>query len=318
MKVEEHERQTACAVMLVDPACFSFNPETAHSNCFARSPIRSEAARQARAELDGVAERLSGAGVDVHILKDSPDPVKPDAVFPNNWVSFHADGTVVTYPMAAASRRRERRIEALKQLLGAAPFGVERWIDLSSHEQEGRCLEGTGSLVLDRPRRRAYACLSDRTHVEAIADFDRRLGYSTFAFRATDRHGRAIYHSNVMMSLGRRYALVCLDCVAAEDRTRLAEDLEAGGRRLIEARSEQLAGFACNVIELESLAGEPLVALSSSALRSLRPDQRRALEELAGELVASPVPTIERIGGGSVRCMIAEIHLPRIARGPGL
>ncbi len=307
------ERQTSRSVLLVEPAGFAFNPETAASNIFAHPSRNDETGRRARAEFDRLARRLARAGVEVHMLADPPEPAKPDAVFPNNWVSFHSDGTVVTYPMATPTRRRERQTEPLRQLLRSGGFDVAQLIDLSRHENDDCFLEGTGSLVLDRPRRRAYACLSERTSPRVIADFDARLGYSTFTFAAADPAGRPIYHTNVMMSLGRRFALLCLDAVAPNQRRALAEDLEAGGRSLIEVDFEQLRRFACNIIELEGGSGQGIVAMSSGARRSLRKEQVRALEELAGEIVHAEIPTIEQTGGGGVRCMIAELHLPRAA-----
>ena len=307
----ENEAQTSGSVLMVEPVCFSANPDTARSNAFQAPACSSQEAQLALREFYGIADRLEEAGVDVHRLVDTPDPLKPDAAFPNNWISFHADGTVVTYPMEAESRRRERRLEAVRELLEPAGFVFGRHVDLSSHENAGKYLEGTGSLILDRPRRHAYACLSSRTDLAALADFAGRLGYSPFSFAARDPQGRPIYHTNVMMSLGSRYALLCLDTVAEVDRKALIEDLEQGGRTLIDVGFEQLCSFACNIIELQDREGRALAAMSSAAHASLRPDQRRALEELAGEIVHAPIPMIEKVAGGSVRCMIADIHLPR-------
>lgn len=307
----EREPQTASAVLMVEPAAFAFNPETARTNSFAARAAEGDLARRAGNEFRGLARRLAEAGVDVHILADTAEPSKPDAVFPNNWITFHSDGTLVTYAMAAPTRREERRVAAVEQLLTERGFEMTRRVDLSGGEREGRFLEGTGSLVLDRPGRQAYACLSERTHPVAVAEFDAKLGYSTHLFTATDRNGRPLYHTNVMMSLGRRFALLCLECVRKEDRRPLAEALECSGRTLVDVTVEQLAGFACNLLELADGQGGALVALSTRAKAALRPDQRRRLEQLAGPLVDAPVPTIEAVGGGSVRCMIAEIHLPR-------
>jgi hypothetical protein len=305
------ERQSSGHVLMVEPLAFGFNPETAATNALASRPADPAQAREARREFCALAARLEAAGVAVHRLADTAAPAKPDAIFPNNWVSFHADGTMVTYPLQAASRRPERRIAALHAMLGAAGFCVERDIDLSAHEAGGRYLEGTGSLVLDRPGRRAYACLSARTHHEVIADFDRRLGYATYAFRAVDPAGLPLYHSNVVLSLGTRYALICLECVHPDDRAALVADLELGGRTIIDISYAQLLGFAANIIELRDGEGRGIVAMSSGAHQVLEPAQRRALEALAGELVHVPIPTIERVSGGGVRCMIADIHLPR-------
>jgi hypothetical protein len=302
------ERQTSNAVLLVRPASFGFNPETAASNAFA-SAADEHAASEVLKEFDAVAERLEGAGVEVVVLEDTPDPAKPDAIFPNNWVSFHADGTMVLYPMESSSRQREREPERLVGLLEQHGFAVQRTIDLSHHERHGRFLEGTGSLILDRPERRAFANLSPRTDPHVIADFDDRLDYTTFLFDARDRSGRPIYHTNVLLSLGTRFAILCEEVVAQEYRPVLLDEIEASGRTIITVDFEQMKSFACNVIELEGRDG-PAIAISAAAKGSLRPDKLKRLESF-GELLDVAIPTIERVGGGSIRCMIADIHLPR-------
>lgn len=304
------ERQASNAILMVRPASFAFNPEAAATNVFARPSDDADIAGRALGEFDRLADRLAAAGIDVVVLDDSPAPPRPDAIFPNNWVSFHADGTMVLYPMAAPTRRLERDAEGLKRLLAASGFDVRNIIDLSFHERHGHFLEGTGSLVLDRPGRRAYASLSPRTDPRVIADFDDRLDYSTLLFDAHDRSGRPIYHTNVLLSLGTRFAMLCTETVPAEYREVLVGEIEAGGRELIDVDYGQLRRFACNLIELRSGSGEPVIALSSAALASFNPDQRRRLERF-GELVDADIPTIETVGGGGVRCMIADIHLPR-------
>lgn len=304
------ESPTTDSVLLIRPANFGFDAEAAQSNVFAAETRDANVQQLALAEFERLAQRLVDAGVNVLILDDAPEPPKPDAVFPNNWVSFHADGTMVVYPMATGTRRIERNPDAVRKLVEGRGFKVRRVIDLSFHERDGRFLEGTGSLLLDRPNRRAFATLGPRTDASAIADFDDRLDYSTFIFDARDRSGRPIYHTNVLMSLGSRFAVLCTETVDEAHRNVLIGEIEASGRALIEVDYEQLRQFACNLIELRSSAGDPLIALSSAAVASLRPDQRRQLESF-GELVHVPVPTIEAVGGGSVRCMIADIHLPR-------
>lgn len=303
------ERQVSRSVLLVRPASFGFNPETAASNAFASAADDGVASAVLR-EFDAVAQRLSGAGVDVLVLEDAPDPPKPDAIFPNNWVSFHADGTMVLYPMESPTRQREREPERLSALLAEHGFEVRRTVDLSYHERHGRFLEGTGSLVLDRPERRAYANLSSRTDQHVIADFEDRLDYTTLVFGARDPSGRPIYHTNVLLSLGARFAVLCTGAVAEEYRAVLIDEIEATRRTMIEVDFEQLRSFSCNVIELESDRGDPVIAISAAARASLRPDQLKRLESF-GELLDVPIPTIERVGGGSIRCMIADIHLPR-------
>jgi hypothetical protein len=304
------ESQAANAVLLVRPAAFGFNAEAAVSNVFAHESTDADVEGRALAEFDSLAQRLADAGVEVLVLDDTPSPPKPDAVFPNNWFSTHADGTVVLYPMATAPRRLERRTDDVRSLLERSGFEVRQLIDLSGYEEQGRFLEGTGSLVLDRPRRKAYANLSPRTDAEAIAEFDRKLGYSTLVVDARDPGGRPIYHTNVFLGLGTKFALLCLDAVAEQDRERLVSDLEAGGRTIIELSFAQLRRFGCNILELRSRGGDPVIALSAKALSNLKTDQVRMLERF-GSLLATDIPTIEAVGGGSVRCMIAEVHLPR-------
>lgn len=296
------EAQTSGSVLLVRPRAFAFHAEAAASNAFATAS-GGDVTKQALAEFDGLAAALDQAGVDTLIL----DHDGPDAVFPNNWVSFHADGTVVLFPMATAARRLERVTQSLLPLLDQAGFAVRRTIDLSPHEQHGRFLEGTGSLVLERPRRRAFASRSARTDPAVITDFDEALGYSTLMFDAFDRLGRPIYHTNVMLSIGTDFAILCGEAVPAEQRAGLIDRLE---RTVIEVGFDQMSQFACNIIELRGSAG-PVIALSSAALASFTLGQRRQLESF-GQLVPAAIPTIEAVGGGGVRCMIADIHLPRV------
>ena len=300
------EVQTSGTVLMVRPVSFGFHAEAAESNAFAHAGAEVGAALS---EFEAVVAALEDAEVEVLVLEDTPDPPKPDAVFPNNWVSFHADGTMVLYPMATEARRLERDPERLKARLATAGFEVCRVIDLSFHEKHGHFLEGTGSLVLDRPERRAYANLSPRTDAAVIADFDDRLNYSTLLFDAHDRSGRAIYHTNVAMSLGAKFAVLCTEAIAPEFREILIGEIESGGRTLIEVEYDQMRNFACNLIELKGRDG-PVIALSSAARRSYRPEQLRILERF-GALVEADIPTIEAVGGGSLRCMIADVHLPR-------
>jgi hypothetical protein len=306
------EAQTSGTVLMVRPAAFGFHAEAARSNAFAAPATESREA--AIREFDGLAEALTRARIEPLVLGDTPNPSKPDAIFPNNWVSFHEDGTMVLYPMATEARRLERNVDGVRSLLAGAAFEVRNIVDLSFHERHGHFLEGTGSLVLDRPRRRAYANLSLRTDANVIADFDDRLDYSTLVFDARDRSGRPIYHTNVLMSLGTRFAVVCLDAVAEEYREVLVGEIESGGRTLIQVDYDQMRQFGCNLIELRGGSGR-VIALSSAARRSFRPDQLRSLESF-GELVEAGIPTIEAVGGGSVRCMIADIHLPRVTPAP--
>ncbi|MEO7635750.1 MAG: arginine deiminase-related protein [Sphingomicrobium sp.] len=295
------EEQTSGSVLLVRPRAFAFHAEAAATNAFAAA-TDADVAERALAEFDALATALDGAGVETVILERDG----PDAVFPNNWVSFHGDGTMVLYPMATAARRLERDTEALLPLLDRAGFAVKRTVDLTGHERHGRFLEGTGSLILDRPRAHAFASRSVRTDAAVIADFDAALGYSTLLFDALDRADRPIYHTNVLLSLGSDFAVLCSHAVPAEQRGGLIDALE---RSVIAVSFERMSKFACNIIELRGRSG-PVIALSAAALESFTPAQRRQLEQFA-TLLPVPIPTVEAVGGGSVRCMIAEIHLPR-------
>lgn len=307
-----HEAQNAAAVLMVRPAHFGFNRETAPSNAFQRPGAAGEAReieRQALAEFDALAARLERAGLKVIVAADSEEPPKPDAVFPNNWVSFHADGTLVLYPLLAANRRAERREELVRQVAAAGPYRIRRIVDLSEREREGKYLEGTGSLVLDRAHRLAYASLSPRTHLDVLADFALELDYELVTFESFDRTGAVVYHTNVLMTVGRAFALLCsASIVDPRHREAVYAKLEGSGHQIIEISLEQMHAFAGNALELLGRSG-PVIAISAAAWRSLAPAQRARLER-QGEPVLGEIPVIERHGGGSIRCMLAEIHLP--------
>jgi hypothetical protein len=303
--------QCALAVLMVRPAAFGANPETAATNAFqAADGGGPELCDLARAESDLLAARLEAAGVEVVVLEDTPTPARPDACFPNNWISLHHDGTVVLYPLLAPSRRRERRKDALA-LLARRGFAVGRVLDLTAWEEKGDFLEGTGSLVLDHRARVAYACQSPRTAARPLEAFARELGYAPFTFDATGPAGEAVYHTNVVMSVGERFAVACLEALpAAADRLRLRASLEAGGHECLELDRARMNAFAGNLLQLATRGGGRVIALSATAFEALCPALRAALAR-HGELLAVPVPVIERHGGGSVRCMLAEVFLPR-------
>jgi hypothetical protein len=307
--------QAAAAVMMVRPASFGWNAETAGSNRFqAFSPGTGVAADAAIAEFDALVALLTEAGVTVHAFADRPEPACPDAVFPNNWVSLHADGTVVLYPMLAPSRRRERRLDLILDLEQRGGCRVERLLDLTHHELHGRFLEGTGSVVFDHVARIAYACRSPRTHPAVLEELCDEIGYEPVAFDAADANGVPVYHTNVMLSIGTGCALVCAEAVPAAQRDALLARLSATGRRVLAVDHAQMASFACNVLELRGSDGRRVLAGSRRALDSLAPRQREALAACVDRTVVVPVPTIEAAGGGSVRCMLAEIFLPGSSR----
>lgn len=314
------EAQTASDVLMIRPVSFAGNVQTAASNRFQQllfhqlSGTSSDNTAQAAAlaEFDALANALQRAGVNVQVFEDTPDPHTPDSIFPNNWVSFHTDGTVVLYPMLAPNRRLERRLDIIEALHARHGFHITRTIDLTHREAEEKFLEGTGSLVLDRANRIAYACLSPRTDMDVLGEFAQRLDYDVAAFEAFDAGGAAIYHTNVLMSVGTRFAALCAECIEQERRGTVLDMLRAGGRTVIELSLQQMHSFAGNMLELRTQSGASVIAMSDAARASLTPPQLIALETAGGTIVSSSIPTIERLGGGSVRCMIAEIHLPRM------
>jgi hypothetical protein len=302
---------------LVEPAAFGFNQGTAASNRFQQESTLDPAAvaATARAEFSALVSALRRAGIPVAVAADNPTPAKPDAVFPNNWVSFHADGTVVLYPMLHPSRRAERReavIDTVKQQLG---FIERRRYDLSGEEQDGRYLEGTGSLVLDHRERIAYACRSPRTDPDLVAEWARQMGYQPFIFDAATRDGVAVYHTNVVMWIGAAVAGVGLEWIAPSQRDALAERLRSSDRALLEFDDAQLHSFAGNMLEVQ--AGDTHLLLASErAATSLSQFQFGQLAAAGCTLVSAPIPLIEQLGGGSVRCMLAEVPLPGPASTP--
>ena len=301
---------------MVRPASFGYNPETAATNSFQRPPSGAAGVdtAAARRELDGLAAALIGDGVQVCVVEDTAEPPKPDAVFPNNWVSFHEDGTVVLYPMQAQSRRTERRREIIDEAADRLGFKVSRVLDLTPHEIRGRYLEGTGSLVLDHRERTAYACISARTHPQVVAEWGRELGYQPILFDAADRAGAALYHTNVLMCIGEKAVIVATEAIAAGDRGRVIERLRATGREVVEVGHAEIERFAGNMLELgtwdEALGDYRLLVMSETARHALSTEDFARLSACTDEVLAVPIPTIERLGGGSVRCMLAEVFLP--------
>jgi hypothetical protein len=308
-------RQCAEAVLMVRPASFGYNPETAATNRLQRPPAAGgEQASLARAEHDGLAAALESEGITVCRVEDTPEPVKPDAVFPNNWVSFHEDGTVVLYPMQAQSRRRERRQEVVDAVAERLGFAVTRTVDLTSHEAQGRYLEGTGSLVLDHIERAAYACISPRTDPAVVDEWCRELGYEPVVFSAVDRAGVPLYHTNVMLCIGEEAAVVAAQAIVPQDRGRVIERLRGTGREVIEIGHAEVERFAGNMLELgswdEALGDCRVLVMSDAARHALSAEAFARLSACTDEVLAVPVPTLERLGGGSVRCMLAEVFLP--------
>ena len=307
----EQESQLASSVLMITPVRFESNPSTAASNKFqGRNPDSSnKQQRDAAEEFVGLRVALETSGIEVIQVDDTVEPHTPDAIFPNNWVSFHADGTVVLYPMEAPNRRTERRPDIIETLVEDYEFVVRKIVDLSTHEAQAQYLEGTGSLVLDRVNRVAYACLSSRTHLDALGDFAQRMGYEVLAFDAHDRNGAPIYHTNVLMSVGEALAVICAEAIPREDqRDAVLRRLADTGHEVVTIDFDQMDAFAGNMLELRSVDGERILAMSEQAKQSLDVEQMEKLAANA-QIVSAPIDRIESSAGGSVRCMLAEIHL---------
>lgn len=277
---------------MIRPAAPGFNPETAASNRFqADSPAATE---QILREFDGLVELLRAAGISVWLVEDSSNPPKPDAHFPNNWVAFFPVGRAAIFPMLSEARRAERRSDLLD---------ARTVTDLSRYELEGEFLEGTGSVVLDHEHRIAYACESPRTCARPLEMFCQAFNYFPLTFTARDRSGELIYHTNVVMSLGVKFAVLCKEAV--EHSNRVIAELRLTGKEVIEITMDQLHSFAGNCLALSGADG-PIIVMSSQAYGSLRTDQIEALSR-HGKIIHSPLDTIEAVGGGSARCMLAEV-----------
>jgi len=305
--------QLPAAVAMVRPASFGFNPDTAPSFLFQREITdanRKEIERRARIEFDLLAGRLKDAGVEVIIFDDKEELNTPDAVFPNNWVSFHHDGTVVLYPMLAPSRRPERRRDIIDKLQMGG-FRVSRVVDLTHHENQGRFLEGTGSVVFDHTDHIAYANISPRTNFDVLDELCGTLGYRPIMFKATNENGESIFHTDMVMSIGDRFAIFCAESISdPPERKRVLDGLKATGREIVSIDRKQVEQFTGNVLQLQTKTGGSALAISTAACLSLRSDQRDAIQKFA-QVVESPLPVFEGIGRGSARCMMADVHLPR-------
>ena len=301
-------RQRTSTVLMVRPVTFGANPETALSNTFQRLVVADATlVQQALQQFEALRAVLDEAGVRVIVAEGRDDPFLPDQVFPNNWLSLHEEGTAVLYPMQAPSRRAERRRDVFELLAAAGVFNLRRLIDLTHYEAQGRFLEGTGSLVLDRAQRIAYACRSPRTDAQVAADACLQLGYRLIVFDAVDASGMPVYHTNVLLALGTGFAVLCSEAIEDDaERRRVQAAIAASGREIITASRAQMGRFMCNLLELEAADGSAVIALSAAAEAALQPEQRARLASY-GRLATAAIPDIEAAGGGSVRCMLAEV-----------
>lgn len=296
--------------MMVRPARFAYNEETAQNNFFqqeggADPAMADVVAERALREFDGLVALLRRNDVDVIVVQDTAEPKTPDSIFPNNWFSSHSTGELVLYPMFAENRRMERKREVLDLL--RRKMNHRKVVDLTHWEEEGEFLEGTGSMVFDRRRRIAYCCRSARTSEKVLADFCSKMSFDPIVFDAVDTEGRPLYHTNILMEIGTQVAVVCLEAIRdEEERDRVKSELVSAGKVLVEITLEQLGQFAGNMLEVKSRNGNPFMVMSAAARAALTPEQERTISTF-NRILSSDLETIETHGGGSARCMMAEI-----------
>ncbi|MBK7678119.1 MAG: amidinotransferase [Chitinophagaceae bacterium] len=301
-------------ILMIRPAAFGFNEETAANNYFQSNPGLSpeEVQRKAVAEFDNMVQTLRNYDINVLVIEDSKEPPKPDAIFPNNWLSTSPEGIVSVFPMYAANRRIEKRDEILEVL--AKEFVVKDVQDWSEYEAEGRFLEGTGSMVIDYENKMIYACVSERTSLPVLEKYAGTNNFQAIVFLATDKNGRPVYHTNVMMALGEDFCVLCEEAIEEEwGLIAVRQILESTDHTIIAITREQMHQFAGNMLQVKNNQGEKYLIMSQAAFNSLRKEQKQMLEAYS-TLLPVAVPTIEEVEGGSVRCMMAEIFLERINR----
>ncbi len=305
------QKQTAHTILMIEPIAFGFNDQTAANNYFQQKNNLPEADLQylALAEFNQMVNQLRSKDIEVLVVKDTPEPHTPDSIFPNNWISFHEGGQVILYPMFAPNRRSERRDDIL-QILEGHGLVINNLSDFSFWEKQNLFLEGTGSMIFDRVHQIAYAALSCRTDKSVFLQFCETFGFTPVYFSARQTVGGKrlpIYHTNVMLSVADGYAVVCADSIDnIDERQMLIESLEKSGKKIISISEEQMHAFAGNMLQLQNKEGEKCLVMSQAAFDSLTESQIKRLESY-NELIVISIPTIEKTGGGSVRCMMAEI-----------
>lgn len=301
----------ASTILMIRPAAFGFNEETAGNNYFQSNPATSKDELQQRAvlEFDIMVQTLRNHDVDVMVIGDTKEPAKPDAIFPNNWLSTSPDGIITVFPLYAPNRRPEKRDDILKML--SDEFVVKDVQDWSEFEVEGRFLEGTGSMVIDYDNKMIYAAVSERTNFSVLEKFAATNGYQAIVFLATDKNRKPVYHTNVVMTLGEDFAVLCEEAIDEEwELIAVRQLLESTGHNIIAITREQMHRFAGNMLQVKNNKGEKLLVMSQTAFDSLREEQLQMLEAYA-KLLPIAVPTIEEVEGGSVRCMMAEVFLEK-------
>ncbi len=305
------ENQTTNHLLMIRPVRFGYNAETAVNNAFQVASANQEAVQQqAVKEFDLFVDKLRAAGVDVTVVQDTPEPHTPDSIFPNNWISFHADGFIQLYPMFAISRRLERKPEVIDAVRKKFKISGER--DFSKAEAQGIFLEGTGSMVLDRENKISYACLSARTDAGLMKQWCDDNGYRAVTFDAVDATGAAIYHTNVLMAVADKYVVICLDAIPNfHEKGMLIHTIQSTHKTIIPISFAQMNHFAGNMLQVQNAQGEKILVMSEQAWLGLDHDQQNQLQSF-NQVLYSDLKTIESNGGGSARCMMAEVHLPLI------
>ena len=295
----------ANTVLMIRPNAFGFNPETASSNAFQSESLANEREFSANAvrEFDAMVEVLLKYHIEVIIVEDTEYPYTPDAIFPNNWMSLHTDGTMILYPMMASNRRTERRTDIIDML--KSRYEMDTIHDLSHHELEGKFLEGTGSIVFDHEHKIAYAALSARTDKDVFHECCALLGYQPIAFRAYHANGLPVYHTNVLMHINPFVSAICLDMIFLDDRSIVHDALSRGRHTPIMLSKQQVNNFAGNMLVVLNTAGIPFLIGSKKGFASLTEEQ---MKQIPIDIIQLDIPIIESIGGGSVRCMLAEIY----------
>lgn len=292
-------------IMMIEPVSFGFNEETASNNYFQQNTHIEDAQTKALKEFQQFVDRLSSHDVDVLVVKDTPSPLTPDSIFPNNWISIHEDGTMVLYPMFAKNRRMERKqtvIDAVKETID-----VKEIVDFTHFENSKQYLEGTGSMVLDRQNKIAYACISERTDKDLFASFCLKMNYTPMLFHAHDQNGLMIYHTNVLMCMADQYVVICLDAIYDQvEKEKLVEQFNATQKEIITISFDQMNHFCGNMLQIKNKDGRHFLVMSTQAYQHLTPEQVNRLESYQ-PIIHSDITTIETLGGGSARCMMAEL-----------
>jgi len=305
--------QSSATVYMIRPVRFCYNPQTAVDNVFQVVPSEKDEEVQAKAlkEFDDYVATLRSKGVEVIVFEDTKEPHTPDSIFPNDWTSYHEDGTFASYPMCAENRRLERREDLIEELQTKYNYKITRKVDFTHHEKEGKFLEGAGVLIFDYPNKIVYCSISNRAHKDMIELAAAELGYKAVTFKAVDHKGGIIYHTTVVMALGEKYAIICEDAVCdPAEKEVLWKTLEETGHEIISITFDQMYAYAGNALEVMNSKGEKFLSMSRRANESLTAEQKARIGKYA-ELLSIPLEIIEDNGGGSARCMLGDLRLPK-------